>query len=279
MNRCILLVILMTPWVCFGSSVSVIDDLGNRVELPRPAESVISLAPHLTEMLFSLGAGDQILATVRHSDYPPAAKELPQLGDAFSLSLEAVVSLSPDLILAWSTGGNQQTVARLRDLGFTVYINEARSLEAIASNLERIGALMGKADEGSALAGSFRHGLASLRDQTHSRNQRVFFQIADAQLYTVNHQHLIGEAMSVCGATNIFGDLPMPVPLVSFESVVAADPEIILVASPHPDFVSRWQSEWQKLGWAARVRYVEASLITRPGLRMLEGIKTLCKRL
>ena len=98
------------------ASVQVVDDLGLRVELESSPERIVSLSPHLTELLFSLGVGEKIVATVEHSDYPPAAQEIPRLGDAFSLSVEAIIDLSPDLILAWSTGGNQRTLAHLREL-------------------------------------------------------------------------------------------------------------------------------------------------------------------
>jgi iron complex transport system substrate-binding protein len=224
--------------------------------------------------------GDHIVATVQHSDYPEAARHIPRLGDAFSLGIEAVIGLSPDLILAWTTGGNARTVRRLQELGYSIYLNEARNLDAIAGNVERIGILVGEAQKGALLADGFRQSLSALRESKLTQERRsVFFQIADTQLYTVNDQHLIGQAITACGGGNIFGDLELMVPLVSLESIVEADPAIILVASPHKDFVSRWQDDWKRLGWQARIRYIDASLITRPSLRMLNGIKSLCKLL
>ena len=276
---CLTIAALLASATVPAAPITVVDDLGRSVTLQQPARSVISLSPHLTEMLYALEAGDLIQATVRHSDYPEAATRLPQLGDAFSLSIEAVVGYSPDLILAWSTGGNQVTVERLRELGFTVYMNEAASLASIATNLERIGRLVGREAQGQLLAAEFREGLATLRASRSTARRRVFFQISDAQLYTVNDDHLIGEALDVCGADNVFGDLSIPVPMVSFESVLLAEPEIILVASPYPGFKSRWEDEWEKLGWNDKTRYINASLVTRPGFRMLEGIKTLCNLL
>lgn len=275
----ILLLAIAAP-ACHAAAVSVIDDMGRQVSLDQPPGRIVSLAPHLTEMLFSLEVGDRIVATVRHSDYPEAAAQIPRLGDAFSLSVEAVIDLSPDLILAWTTGGNQKSLQRLSELGFSIYLNEAATLEDIASNIQRIGELVGRAERGRLLGERFRRELTELEQSGSDRpGKSVFFQIADTQLYTVNDRHLIGQGLAVCGARNIFGDINLSVPLVSLESIVQADPDIILVASPHEDFVSRWMDDWQRLGWQDRIRYINASLITRPSLRMLNGIKSLCNSL
>jgi ABC-type Fe3+-hydroxamate transport system substrate-binding protein len=107
----------------------------------------------------------------------------------------------------------------------------------------------------------------------------VFFQISDAQLYTVNSQHLIGQAIGVCGAENIFSDVEFFVPMVSYESVVERNPDFLVVSSPYPGYKSAWDDRWNDLGWGGRVRAIDASLITRPSLRMLEGIKMLCETL
>ena len=101
----------------------------------------------------------------------------------------------------------------------------------------------------------------------------MFFQISDAQLYTVNSQHLIGQVIDVCGAENIFSDVEFFVPMVSYESVVERNPDVLVVFSPYPGY----KSAWNDLGWGDRVRALDASLIRRPSLRMLEGIKMLCE--
>ena len=268
--------LLLAP-LC-GEGAEAVDDAGNVVRLDSPPGRIVSLAPHLTEILFALEAGPLILATVEHSDYPAAARAIPRLGDAFSLSVEKVLALSPDLILAWRTGGAGQAVARLQRLGYPVYLNEAGDLEAIATTIERLALLLGVAEQGARVAGAFRASLEAAREAAQ-RNPKVdvFFQIADSQLYTVNDGHLIGQALKVCNANNLFGGLAIPVPLVSLESIVAGDPERIIVAVPHAGYRSRWAATWEKLGWSARVRETDASLITRPGPRMAQGIQELCR--
>ncbi len=264
--------------VTLFADIRVVDDSGTAVVLAEPAGKIVSLSPHLTELLFSLGVGDRIEATVDFSDYPEAALKIPRLGNAFSVSVEAVIEQSPDLIVAWMTGGNHRTFEQLRALGYPVFVNEASSLVDIAAAVQQLGVLVGKAIRGRELAEDFKVGLERLKQSNRDANSpKVFFQISDAQLYTVNSQHLIGQAIEICGAENIFSDVEFFVPMVSYESVVERNPDFLVVSSPYPEYKSVWNERWENLGWSGRVRTIDASLITRPSLRMLEGIKVLCE--
>ena len=271
--------LLFLCWsVTVFADITVVDDSGTTVVLAEPAGKIVSLSPHLTELLFSLGVGDRIEATVDFSDYPEAALTIPRLGNAFSVSVEAVIEQSPDLIVAWMTGGNHRTFEQLRALGYPVFVNEASSLVGIAAAVQQLGILVGKPERGLELAEKFRVDLQRLRQSSSGAGSpKVFFQISDAQLYTVNSQHLIGQAIEVCGAENIFSDVEFFVPMVSYESVVERNPDVLVVSSPYPGYKSAWDDRWNDLGWSGRVRTINASLITRPSLRMLEGIKMLCK--
>lgn len=271
-------------WLCWSvtvfADITVVDDSGAKVVLAEPAGKIVSLSPHLTELLFSLGVGDRIEATVDFSDYPEAALDIPRLGNAFSVSVEAVIEQSPDLIVAWMTGGNHRTFEQLRALGYPVFVNEASSLVGIAVAVEQLGILVGKPVRGLQLAENFRVDLEKLRQSSSGAGSpKVFFQISDAQLYTVNSQHLIGQAIEVCGANNIFSGVDFLVPMVSYESVVERNPDVLVVSSPYPGYKSAWDDRWNDLGWGGRVRTIDASLITRPSLRMLDGIKMLCETL
>lgn len=264
--------------VTLFADIRVVDDSGAAVVLAEPARKIVSLAPHLTELLFSLGVGDRIAATVDFSDYPEAALKIPRLGNAFSVSVEAVIEQSPDLIVAWMTGGNHRTFEQLRALGYPVFANEASRLVDIAVAVQQLGILVGKPGRGLELAENFRVGLERLKQSSRgAHSPKVFFQISDAQLYTVNSQHLIGQAIEICGAENIFSDVEFFVPMVSYESVVERNPDFLVVSSPYPQYKSGWNKRWESLGWSGRVRTINASLITRPSLRMLEGIKVLCE--
>ena len=268
--------VLLSSVATAHAELVMTDDLGNRVELPSPPVRIVSLAPHLTEILYELGVADKIIATVAHSDYPEAAKQIPRLGDAFSLSMESIVSLSPDLILAWSTGGNSRTIARLRALGYPVFMNESGSLASIAQAIRQIGKMVDRVAIAEQKASEFEAALAEI-NSAPVLGTKVFFQIADTQLYTVNNKHLIGQAIAACGAINIFADVAVSVPLVSLESLVERQPDVIVVAMPVGGAVSQWAGTWEQLGWSSKVHTVDASLITRPGPRMILGVKSLCQ--
>ena len=271
---------IVLPVTGLSADLSVTDDVGQLVVLGERPGNIVSFSPHLTEILFSLGVGERIVATVDHSDFPEAAKKIPRLGSAFSISVESVVGFDPDLILAWSTGGGGRAVEQLKQIGYPVYLNEALKLQDIASTVRRIGVLVGEPERGLLLANKFRTELASLTKRYQQESAiSVFFQISDEQLYTVNDEHLIGQALSICGAHNVYGEVAIPVPMVSLESLVAKNPDVILVSRPYEGFTTRWQAEWQRLGWGDRIRYINASLITRPSLRMLQGIKNSCNAL
>jgi len=260
-----------------NAEIRVIDDTGNAVTLAGPAKRIVSLAPHLTELLFSLNVGSRVVGTVRFSDFPEAAKSIPVLGDAFAISLESIVSSEPELVVAWHTGGANNIIERLRTLGIPVYVNEATDLQSIARSIRALAVLVGRKEYGETLALKFSDEISRLKDVYAGTNKKVFFQISDQSLFTINDSHLIGQAMSVCGVQNIFGDSPIPVPIVSKEGVLAANPEIIVISQPIDSERSPWIEKWSEIeGFVDRIRLIDPALISRPSLRMSKGVKELC---
>lgn len=260
-----------------NAEINVIDDTDTTVTLVAPAKRIVSLAPHLTELLFSLDVGSRIVGTVRFSDFPEAAKSISVLGDAFAISIESIVASEPELVVAWHTGGANNIVAKLRALGIPVYVNEATDLESIAQSIRALAELVGRDALGEKLALSFADEVSRLQKRYAGTNKSAFFQISDQSLFTVNDSHLIGQAMSVCGLHNIYGDSRIPVPIVSKESVLAADPEIIVISQPIDSQRSPWIEKWSKIeGYAEKIRLINPALISRPSLRMVQGIQELC---
>jgi iron complex transport system substrate-binding protein len=254
--------------------INVKDDAGLWVHLPRPAQRIVSLSPHLTEMLFELGVGDLVVGTVSYADFPKQAQGIPRIGNAFSVNVEAVVELAPDVIIAWQTGGANRALQKLRSLGYPIYINEAPSLESIAASARKIARLVGQEHRGGELADSFLTRLAELRQEPGGK--RLFFQISDENLYTVNRTHLIGQALSLCGGTNIFADVSAQVPLVSQESVLSANPEIIFYTLVPGDRDGDWVGRWSSMLVNTQLIAIDPNVISRPSLRMLEGIELIC---
>lgn len=270
------LVLVLAP-ACLAAPIAVTDDTGHRVTLEAPARRIVSLAPHLTSILFALDVGDEIVGTSRYSDYPAAAKKIPRLGDAFSVSVEAVVARRPDIVFAWRSGGSDRALARIEALGIPVFFYAARRLPDIARSVEKMAVLVGKGDRGRALAGHFLARLEALKRPAGSEPVRVFFQISDQNLYTVNNRHLIGQAIQWCGGVNVFGEARARVPMVSKEAVIGAAPDLILITRARGNPPSPWAARWNAYpSLAGKVAYIDPDLISRPGLRMTQGIARLC---
>ena len=277
--QAVVLVTLIFAVTCASDAsaeIRVIDDLGEEVVLLEPARRVISLAPHITELIYSLGAEKQIVGTVKYSDYPPEASTLPRIGDAFSLNIESVLALKPDLIIAWHTGGNNRPIERLRSLGLPVYTNEAKSLAGIGEAIIDIATLLGKNERGFALQQEFVTALENSRVVKKS-SPVIFFQISDQELYTVSSEHLIGQAINHCGGKNLFSDISPNVSQVNQEMILANQPDVIVVTQ-RPGSESAWVKTWRGFtGTQYQVDTIDPDLISRPSLRMLDGIKAICE--
>jgi iron complex transport system substrate-binding protein len=211
---------------------------------PGPAERVVSLAPNLTELLFTVGAGAQLVAVSAWSDYPREVLKLPVVGDAFTVDQEQLALSNPDLLLVWESGTPAHVVDDLQDLGYNVVRIRTRSLDDIADALLQIGELTGHVAEAEKAAAAYRGELQSLRDRySNAPLIRVFYQVAARPLYTINNEHYISELISVCGGENIFEDLSELAPTVDVEAVVDRDPEVMLASTEAGDdaFV-----EWER---------------------------------
>ena len=262
-----------------NAEVSVIDDSGRRVTLSAPANRIVSLAPHATELLFVAGAGDKVIGVSSGSDYPGQASQLPSTGNSARLDIERITLLKPDLIIAWTSGNNPRQIAQLRQQGYAVFESEPRRFEDIATTLERLATLTGSISGGNAAA-DFRRSLALLGDRYQSRTPvTVFYQIWPSPLMTLNGQHLVSQALNLCGATNVFGSLPQLAPTVSRESVASANPNAILI-SDESGQIERWKNLTSlKAVRQQHVFKVNGKLLNRPTPRMLAAILDLCEQI
>ena len=264
--------------------VQVRDDDGRVVVLPQPARRIVSLAPHLTELLFAAGAGDRVVGAVAYSDFPTAARQVPRIGDSAQLDLERIVALQPDLIVVWRDGNSAQQLERLAALKLPVYASEIHRMADIESTLQRLGTLAGTREAAADSARQFADEIAQLRAQYAQRAPlKVFYQIWHRPLLTVNRRHLISEALAICGARNLFADLPLLTPTVSEEAVLQADPDAIVTGSIDPAGPDNLDG-WRRLRALRAAReghliVVNPDTLHRPSPRMAEGTQELCTRL
>lgn len=267
-----------------AAPVEAIDDAGNLVRLPAPARRIVSVAPHLTELLFSAGAGERVVGAVAYSDHPAAARRIPRVGDSAQLDVERILALRPDLIVVWHHGTPALQLQRLRRLGIPLYAGESRTMADIAGTLRRLGALTGTAAMAEARAAAFEQQIATLRRQYAGRTPlRVFYQIWPQPLMTVNGRHLISEALALCGARNLFAALAPLTPTVTLEAVAALDPDAIVSGSVTAEAAADLAG-WQRLGSLRAVReqrllVVDPDRLHRQSDRVVDGARELCEKL
>jgi iron complex transport system substrate-binding protein len=270
------------------AALTVTDDTGATVTLAAPAQRVISLAPHVTELLYAAGGSAKLVGAVSYSDYPPAAKQLPQVGDNKALDLERIVALKPDLIVVWRHGNAQRQLDRLREMHVPLFFSEPHHLDDVAVSLTRLGQLLGTSPTADAAAAAYRHEIARLRAQYASRPPvSVFYQVWDQPLMTLNGEHMVSDVIALCGGRNVFAQLEPLVPTVSAEAVLAANPEAIFTAAPGATKpatalpqLDTWRA-WPSLTAAANNNLfaIDGDLINRPAPRIAQGAKQMCEDL
>ena len=249
---------------------------------PAPLSRIVALAPNLTELVYAAGAGDTLVGVSAYSDYPPAALDLPIIGDAFTVDHEQLALLKPDALLAWESGIPAHVVEEMRNVGYRVEVIRSRSLNDVAIALRRIGELTGHETEANEAAAAFTAGLKALQQRFASEQTiSVFYQVARRPLYTVNGEHYVSELISLCGGENIFADLNTLAPAIAVEAVVERNPEVMLASSDAGDDAF---AEWKRWPNLAAVRLgnqylMPADEIVRATPRLLIAGESLCKAL
>ena len=266
------------------AAVSVVDDSGKQVVLARPAQRVISMAPHVTELLFAAGGGARIVGAMNYSDYPQAARRIPLVGSNSQIDLERVIALKPDLLIVWQSGNTARQIEQLQSLGIPVFHSEPRSFAAVESSILRFGRLLGTEGEANSAAARFHDKVDGLRRRYAGRPPvSVFYQAWDNPLFTLNGEQIASDAIRVCGGRNIFANLKTIAPQVSIEAVVQADPDAIVGGKRYTE-QDRGLSIWQPYRGLKAVRRknlitLDEELLTRPGPRIVDGAAALCARL
>ena len=266
------------------SDIRVVDDTGKTIVLEETAKRIISLAPHVTELLFAAGAGEQVIAVSAYSNYPQQAQDLPVISAGTGLDIERIIALQPDLVIAWKSGNPATQVTQLEQLGLQVFYSEPREVDAIAVTLQRFGLLSGHVNQANVAASEFREQVAALRsDFKNKKPVSVFYQVWQKPLMTINGQHMISHWLTLCGGVNIFTDLPGLVPVVDTESVLLANPQVIVTggyAGQDNNWRELWD-RWPKLAAVAQKNMysVPAEIMDRQTPRAVIAARELCEKI
>src|ERR1043166_3352838 len=275
------LVLTALPGSLSAQALRIQDDRGKLLVLAQPAQRIVALAPHVTELLYAAGAGDKLAAVTQYSDYPPAARALPRVGDATRVDMERILALAPDLVVAWRSGNSAADLERIERMGIKVFVTEAIRLADIPRLLRTLGALAATQTQAQRAAMDFERELAALESSVKpGRAAKVVYEIWHRPLMTVNGRHIISDVIRTCGGWNVFAAVPLLTPVISLESVVAAAPDFILgggSAASAADFTAGWRG-FPYLAAVAHqhVYFVDPDLIQRPTPRILEGARIVC---
>ncbi|HEY0721559.1 MAG TPA: cobalamin-binding protein [Gammaproteobacteria bacterium] len=279
----LVMALIISGWSLWAGAapLTVSDGSGQRVTLRAPAQRIISLAPHTTEMLFSAGAGARIVGAVDYSDYPEPAKAIPRVGSYNRFDLEAIVALRPDLVVGWKSGNNAAALEKLQRLGIPLFRSEPHHLETIADEIDALAVLADTQAATQPVTRAWRQRLNMRRAQyRNSPPVSVFYEVWNQPLMTVSGQHLISDVIALCGGSNVFAQLPALSAEVSREAVLAADPQVIIASGmgeEHPEWLDDWR-RWPHLKAVQgnHLYFIPPALLQRHTLRILDGAERMC---
>ena len=268
------------------SAVTVVDDAGRTVRLPRPARRVVSLIPSATEVLLALGAGDRLVGRTDF-DHGPGVDSLPSVGGGMTPSIEAVAALRPDLVLGWETKGDQATRRRLEELGIPVFAVEVDDTVGVFRTVASLGRLTGRAGAADSLAAGLRRELAEVRASVAGRPEpTVFFLVWNDPPMTAGAGTFISQVLGVAGGRNVFADVAGEWPNVAPEEIVRRQPDFVVLpqgekGGAHDVDLLRRSPGWRELRAMreGRIVTIDSELMNRPGPRLGEAARTLRDRL
>ena len=257
------------------------DDAGDTIALGSAPCRIVSLAPGTTAMLFAAGAGHCLVGTIAHSDEPVEAARVPVVGDAETLDFEQLMGLRPTVVVVAVDVVQRVRIDRIRALGIPVYQVHVTRLAQMPESLRRLGSLAGTEAAADRKADELTTELAELSTRYRNRAPvRVLYQIWDRPIYTIGGRHVINDALTLCGAVNVFADLTTAAPAVTREAAVLRNPDLILASAP-PGAADDWLAEWRKFPALAAVRggklvsYVDPR-IDRMGPSVIAATGQLC---
>jgi len=245
---------------------------------------IVALAPHIVEMLFDIGAGDQIVGTVEYADFPDAALKIPRIGSYHGIQIEKVLELKPDLVIVWRSGSKDSDIEQMEKMGLKVIYSQPDKIEDVARELRKLGKYTGHEAQAEKVANRYLQRLKKLRQQHENiAPMKVFYQLWPEPMRTINKETWINQLIEVCQGENVFADNPTPYPQIGIENVIVSQPEIIILPdekSNKEQPVIDWR-KWPEIPAAKHNRFirVNADLLHRFSTRMLKGIEDMCEKI
>jgi len=240
------------------------------------AERILALSPHVCEILYAIGAGDEVVGAVDYCDYPEPVTHLPRVGSYTGINLEAALMLKPTMAIISGTSRQRE---QLQSLGIRVVRSAPQSVDDVLADIRRLGRLTGHASQANALADKMQ---LRLHQQTKIRPKqpvRVFYEIWNDPLQTVGGTGFINDLLQRASLKNVFASIPLETPRINLEAVLHAAPDVVIIPSEHRDIAARTRFWQHWLGKGIRIVVVNPDLMHRPGPRIIDGIEALQKAL
>ncbi|MCF6288736.1 MAG: helical backbone metal receptor [Proteobacteria bacterium] len=261
-------------FLCISLLSLVSCDLAPPAKENKSEVRIITLSPHLAELVASAGGLNNLVGVVAYSDFPESVIDIQQVGDAFKLDYEAIISLEPDYILTWQGGTPIAVIEKLKSLKLNIIETDIKEIADIPKIIELIAKLTNTSEKAKINIQLFNRKLTKLQQQNH-RPQTAFLETYHQPLYTVSGKHWMSEAIAVCGYQNIFANLSQLSAPINLEAVITRNPDVIINISNQED--KQWY-EWQELSAVKnqQILTISPDVFSRPSMRLLAGIEQLC---
>jgi len=288
MKKFLFLLISLFLWASVSTSATIKlkDEVGREVTFPFPPKRIISLAPNITEILFTLGLDEEIAGVSIHCNFPEKVKDKVQVGSYISLDFERIVSLKPDLVIATGAGNTREMVDRLGKLGFPTYVIFPKNFNDILQSIAHLGQVVGRAKEAGAIIQDMKRRRQKVIELTRDLHRpKVFLQIGEAPIVTVGKGSFGDDLIYLAGGENISRNEKERYPRLGVEEILKRSPEVILISSMNPrgDY-GRILQQWGR--WKAlpavengRIHLIDSDLIDRPSPRIIEGLEEMVRRI
>jgi len=278
------LVIFLGASPSFSASLTVRDEAGREVTFSFPPRRIVSLAPNITEILFSLGLDEEIVGVSIHCNFPEKAKSKPRVGSYISLDFEKITSLNPDLIIATGAGNTRDMVDRLGKLGFPSYVIYPKNFDDILKSILHIGQVVNREKEARTTTEEMRKRSQRVIELTKGLPRpRVFIEIGDTPIVTVGKGSFADDLIRLAGGENIAGKEKEVYPRFGMEEILKRSPEVIVISSMNPkgDYqkILREWNQWKTIPAVknGRIHLIDSDLLDRPSLRIVDGLEELAR--
>jgi iron complex transport system substrate-binding protein len=280
------LVIFLGTSVSYSKTLTFKDEAGREVTFPFPPKRIVSLAPNITEILFSLGLDEEIVGVSIHCNFPEKAKSKDRVGSYISLDFEKITFLKPDLIIATGVGNTRDMVDRLEKLGFQTYVIYPKKFDDILQSIGHIGQVVNREKEARRIIEEMRKRSQRVIELTKGLPRpKVFIQIGDIPIVTVGRGSFADDLIRLAGGENIAGKEKEVYPRFGMEEILKRSPEVIVISSMNPKgdyqkILQEW-TRWKTIPAVknGRIHLIDSDLLDRPSPRIIDGLEELARAL